>query len=369
MRGLFLLLFQYNSKLCKPYFGREKQMKKICLMLSLVLGLTSFATAEVRLTDSSTVTFATVETGQRILTNRDKFIQCLSPFDRAGRMKTDKDVSEKEFLSFVGRNVLSWEEQEKQRVESAFRELKPALEKLSLPLPKTIYMIKTTGNEEGNAAYTRSNALVFPRSNLAMPEKELCNLICHELFHVMSRNDPNLCEQLYKAIGFEKCDEVNFPPVLRSRKITNPDAPNNDHCIRVQVAGKTVSVVPILFSGTEKYDVKRGGEFFEYLQFKFIPVVTSFSSSSTEQKADSNSPQLLSLEQFSGFFEQVGRNTGYIIHPEEILADNFKMLVLEENTVSSPEILKKIRDILTKTQSATPITPANNPPPAKILQR
>ena len=30
----------------------------------------------------------------------------------------------------------------------------------------------------------------------------------------------------------------------------------------------------------------------------------------------------------AGFFEQVGRNTGYIIHPDEILAENFVKLAI-----------------------------------------
>ncbi len=30
----------------------------------------------------------------------------------------------------------------------------------------------------------------------------------------------------------------NLPPALSSRRITNPDAPANDHCIRVQVSGQ-----------------------------------------------------------------------------------------------------------------------------------
>jgi hypothetical protein len=50
----------------------------------------------------------------------------------------------------------------------------------------------------------------------------------------------------------------------------------------------------------------------------------------------------------SGFYEQVGRNTQYIIHPEEILADNFAMLVMGDQNVPSPEILKKLQDVLTE---------------------
>jgi hypothetical protein len=59
-------------------------------------------------------------------------------------------------------------------------------------------------------------------------------------------------------------------------------------------------------------------------------------------------PVLVSPEEISGFFEQVGRNTKYVIHPEEILADNFALLILDEHNVPSPEILQKMRIILLK---------------------
>jgi hypothetical protein len=52
------------------------------------------------------------------------------------------------------------------------------------------------------------------------------------------------------------------------------------------------------------------------------------------------------LEPFNrvaGFFEQVGRNTEYIIHAEEILASSFELLVLGERAAASPEVLERIR--------------------------
>ena len=54
------------------------------------------------------------------------------------------------------------------------------------------------------------------------------------------------------------------------------------------------------------------------------------------------------MQHVSGFTEQVGRNTDYIIHPEEILADNFALLVLNEHDVASPEILQKMREALAR---------------------
>ena len=61
---------------------------------------------------------------------------------------------------------------------------------------------------------------------------------------------------------------------------------------------------------------------------------------------DGSSPKIVGMERVSGFMEQVGGNTDYIIHPEEILADNFALLVLNEHNVASPEILQKMREVL-----------------------
>ena len=81
-------------------------------------------------------------------------------------------------------------------------------------------------------------------------------------------------EKLYTAIGFVKCNEVALPPDLQSRKITNPDAPRNDHCIRLKVRGVDRWAVPILYSSDKKYSVKHGGDLFDYLQFQFLLVGT-----------------------------------------------------------------------------------------------
>jgi hypothetical protein len=45
----------------------------------------------------------------------------------------------------------------------------------------------------------------------------------------------------------------------------------------------------------------------------------------------------------SSYHEQIGRNTGYIIHPEEVLADNFALLLLGRTAVKSPHILDRLR--------------------------
>lgn len=310
------------------------------LALIFALSFTAWANAGVNLREGCAVRFASVREGAEILGRKDDFIQRLSAFDRAARMKTDRLVSEDEFLKFVEGNVSTWNESEKAKIEAAIAGIRPALDALPLSLPKIVNLVKTTGAEEGRAFYTRDTAIVMPDKETDEADAGLLKkTIAHELFHILTRGNPALREKLYQSIGFTKCDEVEFPPELKSRKITNPDAPRNDHAIQVRIGGNEVRAVPILFSNAAKYDVNRGGDFFNYLQLSFLQL------SGTSAGAQ---PILAAPEEVSGFFEQVGRNTNYVIHPEEILADNFALLILDERNVPSPEVLEKMRLILGK---------------------
>ena len=48
------------------------------------------------------------------------------------------------------------------------------------------------------------------------------------------------------------------------------------------------------------------------------------------------------------FLEKIGKNTNYIIHPDEILADNFVRLVMEDKDVPTPRIIEEMRKVLAK---------------------
>ena len=304
------------------------------LTLALALPLTLRAYADVDLRKGCAVRFASVGEGAEILGRHDEFIRRLSAFDRAARMKTDRSIPENDFLEFLKQNVLPWNEGEKAKLEAAIASIRPGLNALPLSLPKIVTFVKTTGAEEGRAFYTRDTAIIMPEKETDEADAGLLKkTIAHELFHILTRENPELREKLYQSIGFTKCTEVEFPAELKSRKITNPDAPRNDHAIRVGIRGEEVDAVPILFSKAPKYDVNRGGEFFNYLQLSFLQVPGTSASQ----------PILATPEEVSGFFEQVGHNTNYIIHPEEILADNFAMLILDEHSVPSPEIIEKMR--------------------------
>ncbi len=106
-----------------------------------------------------------------------------------------------------------------------------------------------------------------------------------------------------------------------------------------------MAATPILFSRAESYDPTRGGEFFDYLQLGLLVRSAPGEALSAER--------VVGLQQVTGFFEQVGQNTQYVIHPEEILADNFALLVLDMK-VKSPAVLIGLRRVLAEFGQAQP---------------
>jgi hypothetical protein len=245
---------------------------RILVTLVFVSLLSPCCEAEVPLCCGSVLHFASTKEAQIILTTKDDFIERLSPFDRSARMKVDRPISEDEFLAFVGKNALDWTESEKQSVQQTVHKVQSVLQGLRLSFPETVTLIKTTGVEEGNAAYTRGESIMVPKAELTKDRNHLEKLICHELFHILSRKNSSMREKLYELIGFHKCEELDLPVELKSRKITNPDAPRNDHFIRLKIDGRECQAVPILLSTAATYDVARGGEFFDYLSFKFLVI-------------------------------------------------------------------------------------------------
>lgn len=278
-----------------------------------------------------------------LLTLNDDFVQRVSQFDIDARMKQDTAQSKGDYLGFVAQQTLDWTPEEQRVISDAFNSISAKLAELKVSLPDPIQFIKTTGLEEGGAAYTRGQAIILQARQLAK-KQGLPRLIAHELLHVYSRFNPEIKQALYQAIGYQFIGDIEFPAHLTKQKITNPDAPVNDFAIQVKYKGELVWVVPILYSDVEQYDVKKGGEFFDYLTFKFV--IVGWGEQASKADYDPQQAEIIAVPDLKGFFNQVGRNTNYIIHPEEIVADNFALLVTEETELKSPKILFKIEQVL-----------------------
>jgi hypothetical protein len=304
------------------------------------------AAGDFALGGGSVLSLATVEEGADVLGAEDDYTRRMSPFDRQARLKSRGPVGDAQLRAFSRRAVLPWSERERAAVARAIEGLASRMDALGVSLPPRVLLVKTSGDEEGGAAYTRSTAVVLPVGVLERPTAALRRLLCHELFHVLSRSRPDLRDRLYESIGFEPCGEVTLPEDLESLRITNPDAPTSAHSIRVSVDGGERTVVPILYSRSP-YDPASGASFFATMEFRLMAIrLESDPPRAAADLDDSGRPKLSRPDEVKGFHEQVGRNTGYIIHPEEILADNFSLLVLGGGAPANPEIVTRMGEIL-----------------------
>ena len=310
----------------------------------------------IELQKGTKLVFAEVEEAKRRLATKDDFVKSLSQFDRSSRMKTDKDVSEKEFLNYIANQVRTWTVDEKERVRVAVESVANQLMRFELNLPQTILLIKTTGKEEGGAAYCRPNAIVVPQNMFIQQTVSLEKLLIHELFHIISANNPKLKEALYEVINFKKCNSIELPDKLREIKITNPDAPKNDHYIEVQYEDSVINVIPIIYSSAPKYDVKKVGEFFRYLKIHLLAIEKT-DEKWQYKRANNGEPVLLELRDVPDYFNKIGMNTGYIIHPEEILAENFVLMVRGNQQLKSKWIIEKMQDLFQRDLSKPPVKP------------
>lgn len=92
----------------------------------------------------------------------------------------------------------------------------------------------------------------------------------------------------------------------------------------------------ILYS-TQDYS---SGDFFKYLNVGFLSIKGDVNKS---VELVGNKPVIYNIKQVTEFFEQVGKNTQYIIHPEEILADNFAFAILNKTRLPNQDIVDKIK--------------------------
>lgn len=319
----------------------------VLLCLAVAAAVNSFANAaDVPLHGDAVIHFAAIEEGVAILGASDRFTQSLSRFDLQSRLNTNRDVTEQDLLKFAAKEVVGWSDDEQAKVAAVVGLLRARLDAFDIPLPDKITLVKTTGKEEGNAAYCRGNAIVLPQKVVDYPPDQLERLLIHELFHIVSSHNPRLRQELYAIIGFRRCGPIPLPEMFQNRKITNPDAPAIEYYIELEEDGTKYQAAPILYASVEDYDPEKGGSFFRYLLFRLLVIERQEGRWRAPEK--DGKPIVLDVKGSASYFDQIGRNTNYIIHPDEILADNFVHLVKGTTDLATPRIVDQMRTMLRK---------------------
>lgn len=302
----------------------------------------------ISLTATSNITFLEKNQSTTFLQEKDNFINSLSSFDKISRAKS-KDISTNLFLDYISSQALDWKPDEKNRINKTVTSIIKDLEGYSLTFPEKIFLIKTTGDEEGHALYTRRNAIILPLNFLENSKDEeeiLKNCLIHEIFHIYSKFNPSKREALYNILGFYKSVECSYPPELQEYKITNPDGYWNNHYIKIR--NKSIDVVPILYF-TKDYNFDEKNYFLENIIKNITNYLTLLAVDIKDDVCSpiykNGSPYLINISNAPSYIEQVGENTKYIFHPDEILAENFVLLIKNKN-VQTPHIITKMSEVL-----------------------
>lgn len=257
--------------------------------------------------------------------DQDGFFEQISAIDMEIQMKkeapyADRTKALKDYKSYLAKEVSSWKASEKEMMLDIFTEAKKLCDTISPRLfPGGIKLIKIKTNHYGkDVYYTRNDIIFIPENIFPINDSEsTLAVMLHEIFHVISRQNPSLRKDIYQLIGFEKANKpVKLNAHLQKRLLTNPDGVSYQYCIKLD----SFLAIPLI---TSKFDKFRSynSSFFDYLQFDIYKIIDK--GSHYEATTNDIGSSTLPLKNTPKFFTKIKDNTQYIIHPDEIMADNF----------------------------------------------
>ena len=283
--------------------------------------------------------FADSSEAERLLGELDVYTSNLNEFELMAKLQTTEKITVSDYLNHAKKQALSWNNELKERIRGAIANISIHLELNPMPLPEEVHFVLTTGLEEGYAAYTRGTA-IFLNERIIQNHRNLTRLIAHELVHVATRNNRKWKDMLYSKIGFKPCEPPVFSPQFQKYLFSNPDAPRIDHALQVTYEGVKQNVAPIIFTSQEHY---LGGNFFQYIE---VGLFLLDGENGTEYHMYPEENRIIDFDDCPEFFENVGNNTNYLFHAEEILADNIADIYTNRLDYDSPDIIRKILQTL-----------------------
>lgn len=276
------------------------------------------------------------------------FFDKINGLDRAIQMQSETIPSVEEYREFLRRDALSFSQREKDALLHELQTVYALCENTNPDLlPDTVCLIKTRGVYYGPSVfYTRENCIVIPEDALASTNS-LQEVLLHELFHIVSRYNPDLRQALYAIIGFEPLrSPVALPPALSERLLLNPDGIPIEWAIGLDGG---VQAVPLIFS---RYDAWQTS-YFAHLDFQLFALEIDEQVGHYRVLVSPDGRSTLGPDHFVSYLQKVKDNTAYLIHPDEILADNFIWAVSDDELAwqrfskEGRELLQQMRDAIT----------------------
>jgi hypothetical protein len=266
----------------------------------------------------------------------DKFFERITPIDMMIQTKTSyppsisRDSMVSAYKKYVQADVGTFTPSEAAFIAKTMSEAYNLCNKVSGKIfPEEIKIVKTHGKHYGDDTYyTRENLIIIPQQSLKARDSEtFLKVILHEISHIVTRLRPSLKSKLYATIGFNKmANPLIIKDSLKNRLLTNPDGSDLDWVTELTTTeGKNVYTIPLIYANDSIYNPQKP-DFFQNMGWNYFELTPSVSSKEIQvitigdkQKSTLNTTGLTTL-----FKEKY--NTEYIIHPDEIVADNFSIL-------------------------------------------
>jgi hypothetical protein len=306
------------------------------------------------------VRFASVDEARVLLGTPDDWMRATGPVQRRTLMGSTTPVTLEAFARWQADNVRAWTPDQHERWTRALAQLAPQLDRLRLPLPPVLLLVRSSGLESAQTPHTRGHAIVLPeRADLqGFSDAEL---MAHELFHVLSRAQPALASRLYALLGFEPVGELRWPAAWNDLRIADADAPHLRHAMKLRIGAAERWVMPVVVAARDQADFAKGETIEHLMDTRLLVVAPGAANEATQALLHQGQPLWHTLQQAPEFLQRLGGNTDYVLHPEETMADNF-MLLLSGRTVPNPALLKRIEQVLMDAGSAPTGSGASSAP-------
>jgi len=295
---------------------------------ALLLGLSAPAAA----TD---FVFASAGEGARILGAEDGFFEAMAPLEIQLRSVRLGRATKEELRAQYRAGALAWDRAERRAWQESLERLRPRLAAWSALLPARVLLVRVRASVEDGIPHTRANAILLPVGTGHMRAGRRDVILAHELFHILSRAlAAARHDSLYALIGFRPC-RFTLPAELRARRITNPDAPEERHY--VDLPGGRGAYVPLQIAQLHGAPPPALSESLDFLLLR-----VDFADGVCTARRGRGDWALAAPARLPGLAAVVGRNSDYFAHPEELMADNFALLLTGRARAPDPVLLDRL---------------------------
>lgn len=327
------------------------------LLLTTISCKSSKVSEDIATSKPSLVTFldSTEASIAIVYDDPDGFYNTLSPIEVSIQMKNSAIATKskvdalKEYKRFIQSEVSTFNLDEKSILFETVTKVKKLVDLVNprlWPAPLQIAKIKT--NHLGaDVFYTRGNVIFIPDNIFTQySDERYVPIILHEIFHILSRRNTDFRTKSYSLVGFEKlAHDVVLPGSLSNIILSNPDGAHYNYGMQLN---DSTLVLPFITSKYGPYSDKHLS-FFDYLDFNLYAIKKVDNYYMVEASASGQST--LNLRTTPTFFTKIKDNTQYIIHPDEIMADNFMLAILAYNNDEYDKFSKGGLDLIKDLQS------------------